>query len=80
MDSTNSTLTFNVTVAPSFADDDTVTVYRVSFNATANGMVEPQVTKQQYGTVRAGPCGFSRPSYGWHSCLLLRAHEGSAHD
>ena len=53
MDSTNTTLTFNVTVAPSFNDDDTVTVYRVSFNATANGTDTPQVTEQQYGTVRA---------------------------
>ena len=53
MDSTNTTLTFNITLAPSYADDGTVTVYRVSFNTTANGTDTPQVTAQQYGTVRA---------------------------
>lgn len=58
MDSTNTTLTFNVTLAPSYDDDDTVTVYRVSFDATANGTDTPQVTEQQYGTVRAPPKGF----------------------
>jgi hypothetical protein len=55
-DANNSTLTFNVTVAPSYSDDDVVTVYRVSFNATGNstgnGTDAPQVTEAQFGTVR----------------------------
>jgi hypothetical protein len=58
-DAGNSTLTFNVTVAPSYADDDVVTVYRVSFNqtgnSTGNGTDVPQVTEAQFGTVRY-PC------------------------
>ena len=36
----------------------TVTVYCVSFNATANGTDTPQVTEQQYFPVRARPCRF----------------------
>ena len=53
VDATNTTLTFNVTVAPSSSEEDTVTVYRMSFNTTANGTDMPQVSEQEYGTVRS---------------------------
>lgn len=52
VDDTNSTLTFNVTVSASSDQDDTVTVYDVSYNATNNGTDMPQVTEEEYGTVR----------------------------
>lgn len=79
VDATNTTLTFNVTVAPSSSEEDTVTVYRVSFNTTANGTDTPQVSEQEYGTVRSTlflrhtsvPSAHVHGSVGHKSCLRL---------